>query len=71
MTCGARMSDGRSADGRTARAPILRGGEGVKRLDLFRSLIKKWTAVTWVPASVTPLQRALLQQWRQSAKAGA
>ena len=30
MTCGARMSDGRSADGRTARAPILRGGEGVK-----------------------------------------
>ena len=30
MTCGARMSDRRSADGRTARAPILRGGEGVK-----------------------------------------
>ena len=30
MTCGARMSDGRSADGRTARAPILRGREGVK-----------------------------------------
>ena len=29
MTCGARMSDGRSADGRTARAPILRGREGV------------------------------------------
>ena len=32
MTCGARMSDGRSADGRTARAPILRGTEGVKVL---------------------------------------
>ncbi len=37
MTCGARMSDGRSADGRTARAPILRGREGVNP---FPTLIK-------------------------------
>ena len=49
--------------------PCIVHTNGWKRIDLFRDLIKKWTAVTWVPASVTPLQRALLQQRKQTAKA--
>ena len=34
---------------------------GFKRLDLFKKLLPRWTAVTWVPANATVLQRELIK----------
>ena len=54
-----------------ATVPCIIHSNGFKRLDLFRELLPKWTAVTWVPTNATPLQRALIRQGRGGSQSSA